>query len=201
MSTTTSQRTIFIPQSGADGYQGAKGQSHHSMFAQAVARNTNYALQHRTTTALIGINGHSLDYGEGVTPAPTSVFSASSVELLQNRGISIVWEPHASNLTIGYAIRASKASSPAGTINLYLCDKAWKGTVVPSDAQYTLETITVVAGSSYAAGGTGTANGEFTGTVTATFPRPPDGLYYVYAKMQNVDKIGHFGVWVSSGTP
>lgn len=216
MGIESNQRWVRLPQSGF-ALQSQKGQPHHSHSARELCRNLNYAIQHRLTSCIVTDCSHTADDGEGIQNPITTNWEYKSNRIwaggtlasprVAHRGRIPVWEPHASNLTVAYAIRAEGGSSPGKTptIEIFVCDTAWDGTSPPGSCNYVKESITVLlpsgATNSYRSGGTGQANGEYTGTITVNFPPSLDNMYYIYVRIINILVIGGITTWVDGGTP
>jgi len=199
MTITNSQHWRRLPTDTGAADIAQKGQPVSSSIIRETVRNTNYAAQHRIPGVLIGGCGHTDDYGEGVAGAQYASNRVWSLTGLGPRGHSLVWDPHATALTVGYAIRAEGIAG-LGVIDIYLCDQAWTAAAPPVASKSTKASVAITGGS-YSTGGVGTVNGEYKGSIAADFPAPPDRIYHIYFDMTQILVIGSWCVWVEGVAP
>lgn len=189
MSVEKDREWIQLPTGGAV-YQATKGEPHHSFYAKAMARNLNYALEHRVPQMLVAGNGHHDDDG---TNAITCMWGGGGSDLLFMHGRAPVHWPHSNDLTIGYAIRAGCALG-GGSFDIYICDRAWPDKTAPGDCQYVKETVSPINNATYNTG-TGTANGAYTGTIAVTWPKNYESMVYIYVLSDSGVHYGHWCFW------
>ena len=202
MSATTSQRPVLLPTSGVT-QQEVKGQPHHAHHVREMVRNLNYLTQHRIPPVICATCLNGGDLSEGNPAYESTATFAGTGPLVAVRGRCPIYQPHAANLTVSYAIRCEQRSlvQPDGTMIIFVCDSPWDGTSPPGGCNYVSETRTITAGATYGSGGTGTARGEYLGSIAVTFPLSADLMLYVYVIVENITSVGTVIIWATGGTP
>lgn len=189
MSTTSDRRHIALPTSGV-AYQGSKGQPHHPFFAQELAKNLNYALLNKTASMIA--TGHGAIVADNTFNTTDSNLTFDTLGPLAH--IVIPW-PHTIGMTVAWAVRAYAAAHPAaGTMTIYACDRPWTASLPPTNCLY--DSLAVNVANQLFNDSTGTANGEYIGTLPVTFPLRKDSMLHLYVKLFDVG-MAAYSFWVN----